>query len=291
MLSNKKKKKNSFLAKLSNTYRLVVLKQESYEERFSTTLTPIKIIFFLVMSFFLFGLFFWCVYAYTPIKHNIPGYPHEEIINDDIANKYAVDSLMRISKTNDLYFRNLQAVLRGENPQELDVGTDSIKNLAALNDYEISREDSIARAKVESESAIDINKSTLNQKKNMLEGVLLHKPVEGVISDGLNLKSGHYGIDLAAAEDTRVKAILPGTVVFSGFSASGGNEIHIQHEYNLVSIYKHNSAVLKNQGDKVIAGESIAIVGNSGEHSDGTHLHFEMWQKGQVLNPTDYFAY
>ena len=121
--------------------------------------------------------------------------------------------------------------------------------------------------------------------------MLLHKPLEGVLSDGIDFKSGHYGVDVSAAEGTRVKSILTGTVVFSGFTASGGNEIHIQHDYNLISIYKHNSAVLKSAGDKIISGESVAIVGNSGEHSDGTHLHFEMWQKGTPLNPEDYFSF
>ncbi len=143
----------------------------------------------------------------------------------------------------------------------------------------------------EQENELDISESNLSESKKFLEEVLLHKPLEGVLSDGIDFKSGHYGVDVSAAEGTRVKSILTGTVVFSGFTASGGNEIHIQHDYNLISIYKHNSAVLKSAGDKIISGESVAIVGNSGEHSDGTHLHFEMWQKGTPLNPEDYFSF
>ncbi len=155
----------------------------------------------------------------------------------------------------------------------------------------MSEEDSLAREKISRESALDLEGSSISKEKTYLEELLLYKPVEGVISDGVDFRNGHFGIDISAPKDTRVKSILYGTVIFSGFTASGGNEIHIQHSFDLVSIYKHNSAVLKNAGEKVIAGESIAVVGNSGEHSDGTHLHFEMWQKGVPLNPESFFSY
>lgn len=291
MLSPKKKKKSDVINKLSRNYRFTVLKEDSFEERFSGNLTPIKIIFISTVVVFVFGVFFWCLYAHTPIKYNIPGYPHEKIINADIQNKLSADSIEQITELNELYFKNLKAVLRGEKIAELSDGNNSLTSQKEDLNFTISDVDSLARNQIEQENDLDIDESNITEPKNFLEEVLLHKPLEGVLSDGIDFRNGHYGIDVSAADGTRVKSILTGTVIFSGFTASGGNEIHIQHDYNLVSIYKHNSAVLKSAGDKIISGESVAIVGNSGEHSDGTHLHFEMWQKGVPLNPEDYFSF
>lgn len=291
MLTPAKKKKKKLIKRLTNTYRFILLKHESYEERFSGVISPLKLLLGSIIVFFLFGVFFWGLYAHTPLKYNIPGYPHEQIINADIQNKLKADSLERLAKTNALYFKNLKAVLRGEEVDEISFTTDSVTGKTELDDYEISRLDSLAREKIEQENNFDLTETSSSSQQTFLEQLLLYKPVEGVISDGINLESGHYGIDISSAKDTRVKAILDGTVIFSGFTASGGNEIHLQHSFQLVSIYKHNSAVLKSTGEKVMAGESIAVVGNSGEHSDGTHLHFEMWRSGVPLDPEDYFSY
>lgn len=291
MLLPKKKKKKDFINKLSSNYRVTILKETSFEEKFSGNLTPIKTLFISTLVFLVFGLFFWFLYAHTSIKYHVPGYPHEEIITADIQNKLSADSIKRISALNELYFTNLKAVLKGKKIEELSEGKDSLMSKKDDLTFTISNVDSLARNQIEEENELDINESNLSESKQFLEEVLLHKPLEGVLSDGIDFRRGHYGVDVSAAEGTRVKAILTGTVVFSGFTASGGNEIHIQHDYNLISIYKHNSAVLKSAGDKVISGESVAIVGNSGEHSDGTHLHFEMWQKGTPLNPEDYFSF
>ncbi|MFT5844513.1 MAG: murein DD-endopeptidase MepM/ murein hydrolase activator NlpD [Saprospiraceae bacterium] len=291
MLLPKKKKKKDFINKLSSNYRVTILKETSFEEKFSGNLTPIKTLFISTLVFFGFGLFFWFLYAHTPIKYHVPGYPHEEIITADIQNKLTADSIKQISTLNELYFKNLKALLKGEKIEDISEGKGSLKSQKDDLTFTISDVDSLARNQIEQENELDINESNLSKSKKFLEEVLLHKPLEGVLSDGVDFRSGHYGVDVSASEGTRVKSILTGTVVFSGFTASGGNEIHIQHDYNLISIYKHNSAVLKSAGDKIISGESVAIVGNSGEHSDGTHLHFEMWQKGTPLNPEDYFSF
>ncbi|MFK7755513.1 MAG: M23 family metallopeptidase [Flavobacteriales bacterium] len=291
MLTPAKKTKKKLIKRLTNTYRFILLRHESYEEKFSGTVTPIKIIFGSVILFFIFGVFFWGLYAHTPLKHSIPGYPHEQIVNADIINKLKADSLQRIAEKNDLYFRNLRAVLKGEEIEELSFTTDSVTGKTTLEEYQISEQDSLAREEIEQENNFDLTETSNTKERRFLEQLLLYKPAEGVISDGIDLELGHFGIDISAAKDSRVKSILDGTVIFSGFTASGGNEIHIQHSFELVSIYKHNSAVLKSTGEKVMAGESIAVVGNSGEHSDGTHLHFEMWQKGITLDPEDYFSY
>jgi murein DD-endopeptidase MepM/ murein hydrolase activator NlpD len=59
----------------------------------------------------------------------------------------------------------------------------------------------------------------------------------------------------------------------------------VQHASDIISVYKHNSALLKQQGDVVKAGEAVAIIGNSGEITTGPHLHFELWHEGNPVDP------
>jgi len=67
--------------------------------------------------------------------------------------------------------------------------------------------------------------------------------------------------------------------------------VMIQHQANLISVYKHNSYVYKKVGTFVNAGDIIAIVGNSGELTNGPHLHFELWYNGTSLNPEEFVTF
>ena len=80
-------------------------------------------------------------------------------------------------------------------------------------------------------------------------------------------------------------------MVIANFTSETGYVIGIQHSNNLFSIYKHNSALFKKAGDFVKAGEVVAIIGNSGEFSNGPHLHFELWFNGSAMNPQQYISF
>jgi len=94
-----------------------------------------------------------------------------------------------------------------------------------------------------------------------------------------------------AKRNEAVNATLDGTVIFSDWTVETGYVIGIQHKGNYISVYKHNSVLLKNQGSFVKAGEPIAIVGESGELSSGPHLHFELWYNGTPVDPKEYIAF
>ena len=119
----------------------------------------------------------------------------------------------------------------------------------------------------------------------------LMDPVDGYVTDEYDLKKEHYGIDIAAKQDAPVKAVLDGKIISDAYTLETGYVITIQHPNNLVSVYKHNSRLLKKTGAAVKAGEVIAIVGNTGELSTGPHLHFELWNNGRSLNPRDYIVF
>ena len=143
------------------------------------------------------------------------------------------------------------------------------------------------RVYVESEenSSIYTNK---NMKNNFLT---FFTPISGLIIDSFCLKTKHFGVDLVAKKGAKISSVLDGTVISSQWTAETGYVLMVQHENNYISVYKHNSVLLKDVGDFVLAGDYIAVVGNSGELSSGPHLHFELWNNGLPLNPTNYINF
>jgi murein DD-endopeptidase MepM/ murein hydrolase activator NlpD len=130
-----------------------------------------------------------------------------------------------------------------------------------------------------------------NQKRSSIVGFLFFTPLKGIITSEFNPAQGHYGIDIVSKQNEAVKSVLDGTVIFSNWTLETGYVMSVQHSQNIVSIYKHNSVLLKKTGEYVRAGEPIAIVGETGEQITGPHLHFELWNDGRPVNPKDYITF
>ena len=120
---------------------------------------------------------------------------------------------------------------------------------------------------------------------------LLFKPLNGTVSGPFDREIKHFGIDIVAPKNEVVKAVQDGTVTLASYTTDGGYVIQVQHAHNLISVYKHNSALFKKAGETVVAGESIAVIGDTGDHTDGPHLHFELWQDGNAVDPAEYFEW
>ncbi len=165
-------------------------------------------------------------------------------------------------------------------------------NLRAKRNIEKIKEDSLIRQYVEENFIIE-NKpiSMINNETFNISLLHFFPPVKGIITNYFDPLKGHYGIDIVASPTEVVKAVLDGTVILNGWTLETGNIVIIQHEFNLISVYKHNAEILKNQGEYVKAGEPIAIIGNSGEHTTGPHLHFELWWRTNPLNPLDFINF
>ncbi len=129
------------------------------------------------------------------------------------------------------------------------------------------------------------------KKINSLIGMSFFIPVSGIITSGLDHTVEHYGVDIVSKKNEPIKSIADGIVIFSDWTVEGGNVIIIQHKKNLLSIYKHNSQLLKKAGNFIRKGDAVAIIGNSGEYSTGPHLHFEMWYNGSPINPEEYIIF
>ena len=155
-----------------------------------------------------------------------------------------------------------------------------------------SKEDSLMRNLVEEEEQFNVNLKETSGRKAQLSKILLFPPLKGVVTSHFNPSIKHYGVDVVpATSNASVSATFDGVVIHSAWTSGEGHVLYIQHRGNLVSVYKHNSALLKNTGENVKAGDVIAIVGNSGELSSGPHLHFEIWYKGTPMNPEDYLVF
>ena len=238
-----------------------------------------------VFAFFLIAVTAFIIIK-TPIRNYLPGYLDVEVRKEIMQNALRADSLERMMEIQSLYLDNVAGILSGTMP------LDSIRQIDSLasNDinYEIPRSKEETRFVKDYEEEEKYNLSVLTDPgKVPTEGVFFYKPVNGVVTSHYETDVHHYGVDLAAAPKESVLATLDDT----GFDPNHGNVIQIQHKNGFISVYKHNELLLKEVGDHVIAGEAIALVGNTGELSTGPHLHFELWYKGNPVNPEEYIAF
>lgn len=298
--SKKEKEQNlSLFQRVSKKVRIVVVNAESFEEKRHFTLSPLNAA--VLISFFtlLIIISTYLIVAYTPLKQWIPGMPsysNELMLRKiDLENMQYLEKVKHQSNIEDLYYQNLITILNDEVPLDPTL-QDSAYNRDSTNyaimDFSISEKDSLLRVKIDLREKYQLHNKEGNVSQNDdMKGVFFFTPINGSVSGSFNLKEGHFGIDVVAPKDEAVMATLDGTVVFNTWTPEDGHVIYLQHNYNLISVYKHNAFVLKKVGEFVEAGEPVAIIGNSGRLSTGPHLHFELWHKGTALNPEDYMRF
>ncbi|MBE6301331.1 MAG: M23 family metallopeptidase [Parabacteroides distasonis] len=290
MLQKQKiKNKKSFWHRIRFKYKLSFFNENTLEEVWSFRLSQLSA--FAVLA--LFALLLIAVTSFiiikTPIRNYLPGYLDVEVRKEIVQNALRADSLERMIRIHALYLNNVTGILSGT------ISIDSIQkidSLARINpDYEIPRGEKEAEFVKEFEEEEKYNLAVLNPNPVPTDGVFFYKPVNGSISSHYDTKIRHYGVDLVADPKESVLATLDGTIVFAGFDPNYGNIIQVQHKNGFLSIYKHNELLLKEVGDQVVAGEAIALVGNTGKLSTGPHLHFELWYKGAPVNPEEYIVF
>jgi murein DD-endopeptidase MepM/ murein hydrolase activator NlpD len=285
-------KKDILKKKLVHKYRLVISSEENWEEKFSMRLNRLNVFVVVgTVSFFLIVVTILLI-ALTPLREYIPGYDSTELRRQAQTLIFKTDSLESVIDKNQKYIDNLSKILSGEIDETTIYKTnDTIyeSNDIAINkanvDFSISKEDSIFRAEIEREDRFSIQGN--KNKSNFM----LIAPIRGNITQDFNAKYKHFAIDIAIEEGTPVKAVADGTVIFSEWTSTTGNVIIIEHNNNLISVYKHNAMSTKEQGDFVESGEVIASTGSTGELSSGPHLHFELWYKGYPVNPADFINF
>jgi len=285
----KKKGKKKLIQKLRNRYRLIIYNDSTYQTVWSLKLSQLRV--FTVgglLSFFLIFITI-IIIAYTPLREYIPGYPSQEERSLIIKNSILVDSLENQLAIRDNYFEKIKAVIKGDVPVADTIRRDSnmVVSKVKFNTY---NHDSIFRKKL-LEEQMNLSLHQTDKKIRNISEIHFFPPLKGIVNEPFDPSKGHYAVDILAEPNSRVSSVLDGTVIFADYTIETGYVIYIQHENNIVSIYKHNAELLKTTGDKVKAGEAIAIMGNSGELSTGPHLHFELWYNGVAVNPESYIEF
>lgn len=285
------RKKKKIYRKLSNKYRLVIMNDQTLEERASLRLSPLNVFVFagtIMISLITFTIY---IIAFTPLREYIPGYTDLTVKKRSIQNSMRTDSLQMQFAYNDLFLQNLQNIMLGKVGKGVFI--DSLKSgqlYDTIQGLTHSEDDSLIRKEVESRDPFSLSEGT-NESLSGISAFAFFPPVKGTVTTPFNPQQKHYGVDVVSSPDEVIKSTLDGTVILADWTAETGYVIGIQHGNNLFSLYKHNSALLKNVGNVVKAGEVIAIIGNTGELTTGPHLHFEIWYNGNPVNPADYMSF
>jgi murein DD-endopeptidase MepM/ murein hydrolase activator NlpD len=279
-------------------FQLVVRNAQNYDEVGTYALTPGNVYLLASTVFVVVATIVVLLIAFTPLRRYLPGYTNE-VEREELAElEVTLAELTELVEGQNLYIENLKRTIRGEaiTADSLAVPTDTetIENVAPLPPSEaeiaLRRELEEQRAGTAREQRAAIPPSPGSNEVSLAQ-VYLVTPLNGEISKGFDMSDGHLGVDVLAAQNTPIKATRGGVVFMSEFTPTNGNVIGIQHDNNLVSFYKHNERLLKEVGDRVAAGEAVAIIGNTGTQSTGPHLHFELWHEGRVVDPGEYVSF
>jgi murein DD-endopeptidase MepM/ murein hydrolase activator NlpD len=285
------KEKQKRFEKLRNKYRLVILNDETFEEKLSFRLSRLNVFSVVGASVLFLIIFVSVIIAFTPIREFIPGYTDVNLRKNVIKLTLKADSLEKALAVKDQYISNLNNIIQGKPIIKAEeVVKDSTNNYKNITD-KITKEDSLLRANIEEEEKYNLIFSNPVVNIGSIKSYSFFTPLKGKITNTFDPENLHFGVDIVAPQNEAIKATLDGRVIFAEWTSETGYVIEIQHSGNLVSVYKHNSVLLKKQGDYVQAGEVIAIIGNSGELSSGPHLHFELWYNGQAINPQEYMFF
>jgi murein DD-endopeptidase MepM/ murein hydrolase activator NlpD len=286
----KKKKRTS----LRKKFRISIINEETYDEVNWWRLSAVNIVIFLFVMFTVVGGGTAAIIVFTPVKQYIPGYPDAKMIEDITRSTILVDSLEYKLNQYGRYLNSIAQILEGDLPEEMFADTGSAEISPTFMDridLEPSEADSLFRADIEQREKFNLQVFNTGDLNSSGEELLLYKPVKGVVTNRFNPDENHLGIDLVAAPNEKIMSVADGTVIFSEWSMLTGYVIQVQHKNNLISVYKHNSALLKEPGNIVKAGEVIAIIGNSGELSSGPHLHLELWKDGNAIDPENHIVF
>lgn len=270
-------------------FRLTLVDDDTHDKVWSKKFTRIGALVTAVTVIVVTIATIFCVIAFTPIRTLIPGYPDARSKHDAIKNAITIDSLENVLTKWELYSENLRRVVDGQEPLKIDSLMEVRKNPAEAGDSrELAEKDSLLRKEVADEDRFDIKPGSARTLP--IEGMHFFTPLKGVVSQGYD-KALHPYIDITAPGNSVVMSVLDGTVISAGWNDTEGYTIRIQHEGDIISVYKHNQKLLKETGDKVTAGTPIAVLGGTGSTSDGDHLHFELWHKGEAVDPTKYISF
>lgn len=287
-MAEEKKKKRLWIQNLLNRYRMVVINETTFEEQFFLRISQFNFIVLIILFVLIIIIGSFFLVAYTPLKEFIPGYTSSSIRKEAIRNSFLLDSLSTEFQKQNQFVQSMKSALIGEvNDDESTLSEPLGQTPLRLNsENTLIEADSLLRLEVIQEDKYNVIPNDIGKVK-----YLLFPPATGSISEKYDTDKKHFAVDVVLKENAPIMAVAHGTVIFAEWTAETGHVIIIKHDFGLLSVYKHNSSLEKEQGDLVKAGEVIAKAGNTGELSTGWHLHFELWLNGYSVDPTDFINF
>ncbi len=295
-MSTDNKEQQPLSERLRHPYRLVVMNNETFEELGSYRFTPLNLYLLAAAAVLVVGVLTVLLVSVTPLRNLVPGYGDIMEKNKEL---YQQDQLIRMHEEKEKmylqYFDSYRRMITDdvETQEDVEVAAEEVPD--SMLKVERIEEDEELRKEIEMNEIglqTEIEGKKEGAARNLtLDQLTFYPPVNGSISEGFQREKGHIGVDIMAAKNTPVKAILDGVVIAADWTVETGNTLAIQHANNVISFYKHNSALLKKAGDIIKAGEAVAIIGNTGTLSSGPHLHFELWHNGEAVDPSTYIQF
>lgn len=278
--------------KLLRKYKLVLMDAQTYEEKISFLVSRLGV--FVSMGTLIVLLVVGTIYlvAFTSLREYIPGYTDLSLPEKIYELQQKADSLESEFRRRELFIENFRRILADEEMYD-----DQIQHYETMPNYDTitlrhSAADSTLREEYENQTQFNLYPNTMFSYSPVSIGnIYFFTPINGIITREFDPLHSHFGIDIVANPNEAIKSILDGTVIFSNWTLETGYIIGIQHQHQLISVYKHNSVLLRQQGDFVKAGETISFIGASGELQTGPHLHFELWYDGKPVNPEEFISF
>lgn len=270
---------------LTRRYQLVIRDEENFAEKKPIAYSHAKLLAVLVpVLLLMMGLGVWIGNSLSgSFGKSDEGKLRRQVLRLSVS----VDSLTRSLQQHEKFYENFRVVMNAD-LQQLQMDTSRIKKKSTRNDSVnldvLQPIDQELRKEFEGSIVMNSAKGLQTQGNERLSDIFFFPPLKGIISEKYDAKTKHYGTDIVAKENEAIKAVADGTVIMASWTDDTGNVIALQHKGNIISIYKHNSVLLRKVGDFVKAGQAIAIVGNTGKYTSGPHLHFELWHEGNPIN-------
>ena len=296
--------KKTLMERLRSTYRLTIANPETFEELGSFNISLLIVYTALSSALVLFMILVISLIVFTPVKRYIPGYGDSAQLSELYTLQSKIDAMESTIEANQTYNDKFRAMLTDDVETAKEVPKEDVTAMSdSLTSIGTIEEEMELRSNFESNGGSILSQlgggSSSGEAKAVsyvsrdkpLEEMFFVSPLNGDMIKGMRPSEQHFGVDIVAPKNTPIKAVMDGVVITADFTAETGNSITIMHANNVVSIYKHNSSLLKKVGQFVKAGEAIAIVGNTGTLTSGPHLHFELWYKGRTMDPTEYVSF
>lgn len=239
-----KEKKKNIVNKLKHKYRLIIYNDDTFEEVGFLRLSRLNLFSVIGTALILLITGVTLLIAFTPIREFIPGYPDGNMRRNIINNVYKLDSLEREIEIRDRYFQSINTIIRGETPMSFENTQDTTVSYEEIT-FDKSEHDSLLRQQIEEEELFNLTLLNSGSNKTDFSSIHFYPPVKGLVTNSFNPNENHYGTDIVTESNKVVVAALDGTVTMANWTLETGYIVQIQHENNLISIYKHNSELLK----------------------------------------------